>query len=123
MLGELPGVPKTVQTESQTQSSWTSRTMSMGVDPYKEVNECQQFQTSQESLMDDLVLPFPLDDGVSKCLAATTKQQSRDNHIDGPCHRDIDGQTHTHGYNTRPKGKADNVAQGGGPQENPVEAQ
>ena len=103
MLGEFPRVPKTVQTESQAQSSQTSRTMSMVVDPQNKVDECQQFQTNQESLVDDLVLPFPLDDGVSRCLAPTTRNQSRDNHIDGPYHLDIDGQTHTHGYNTRAK--------------------
>ena len=72
------------------------------------------FQTKQESLVDDIFFPFPIDDGVSRCLAATTRQQSRDNHIDQPYHPDIDGQTHTHEYNTRAKVKADNVAQGGG---------
>ena len=72
--------------------------------------------------MDDPVLPFPLDDGVSICLTATTRQQSRDNHMDGPYHLDFDGQTHTHGYNTRSRGKANNVAQGGGPTKSPVEA-
>ena len=45
--------------------------------------------------------------------------QSRDNQIGGPFHHDIDGKTHTHGYNTRAKGKANNVAQGGGLQQNP----
>ena len=89
------------------------------VDPHNEADECQQFQTNQESLMDDLVLLFPLHDWVSRHFTATTRQQSRDNHIDGPYHHDIDGHTHTHGYNTRSKGNANNVAQGDGPQEKP----
>ena len=95
MLGELPGVLKTVQTESQAQSSQTSRTMSMGVDPHNEVDEFQQFQTNQKSLVNDLVHPFPLDDCISRHLTATTRQQGRDNHIEGPYHLDIDGHTHT----------------------------
>ena len=90
----------------------------MGVDSHNKADECQ-FQTNQESLVDDPVLLFPLDDGVSRCLAAIPNQQSRDNHMDGPYHPEFDGQTHTHVYNTRSRGKADNIAQGGGPHKKP----
>ena len=75
MLGELPGVLKTAETESQIQSSQTSRTLSMGVDPHNEVDECQQFKTNQQSLVDDSVFPFPLDDEVSRYLASTTDRK------------------------------------------------
>ena len=52
--------------------------MSIVVDSQNEVDECQEFQTIQESLGGDLVPPFQHDDAVSRSLAATTRQQSRD---------------------------------------------
>ena len=89
-----------------------------GTDPHNGAHRCQQFLTDQGSLEADLVLPFPLNDGVSRHLAATFKQQSRVNPGDGQNPTDpVDGQTHNHGYNTRSKSKVENVVQGGDIQE------
>ena len=78
--------------------SKTSRMLSMGSDPHNGTDDCQQLQTDQGFLVDDLVLPFPLDDGISRHIAATARQKCR---VDP-----VDGQTHTHGYNTKSKSKA-----------------
>ena len=39
--------------------------------------------------------------------------------MDGSYHLDFDGETNTHGYNTRSRGKAYNVTQGDGPHKKP----
>ena len=59
--------------------------------------------------MDDTVFPFPIDDGVSRHLAATAKQKGSVNLGAGQSPIDpVDGQTHTHGYNTSLKRKVQN---------------
>ena len=74
MWVEIPGVPTIVHGQSHGESSWTSRTLSLGINPHNGADECQQLQTDQESLVDDLVLPFPLDLGASRHSAATARQ-------------------------------------------------
>ena len=86
----------------------------MDTDPHNGVDKCQQFQTDQGSPLDDFVLLFPLDDGVSRHLATTARQQSRVDPLDGQNPIDpVYWQTHTHWYNTRFKSKVENVMQEG----------
>ena len=94
-VGEIPGIPTIAYGQPYGESSLTSKSLSMGTDSHHGADECQQLQTDQWSLVDDLILPFPLNDGLSRDLAATARQKGR---IDP-----VDGQTHTHGYNTRSK--------------------
>ena len=54
----------------------------MGTDTHNEADECQQFQTDQEFLVDDLVLPFPCGDVVSRPSADTTRQKGRVDPVD-----------------------------------------
>ena len=120
MWGEILEISKVVHGQPHGESSRPSRTLSMGTDPNNGDDECQQFQTNLGSLVSDLVLPFQLNCGVSRCLAATAKQKSMIDPVDGQPPTDpVDGQTHTHGYNTRSKIKAENVMQGDDLQEKP----
>ena len=95
----------------------------MGSDPLNGADECQQFQTDQGSLVDYPVFPFPDDYGVSRHLTCTSRQKGSVKLGAGQTPIDPDdGQTHTHGYNTRLKSKAENVMQGDDLQEKPSRA-
>ena len=75
MSGEIPGIPMIVHGQPHCQSSQTLRILSKDTGPYNEADQYQQFQTDQGSLGIDLALPFPLDDGVNRWIAATAKQK------------------------------------------------
>ena len=68
--------------------------------------------------MDNLVFPFPLDDGVTRHLAATARQKGSVNLGAGQSPIDpADGPNPTHEYNTSLKRKVQNVTQVGDLQE------